>query len=219
MPTPQPAAADPAAPRRSPRRPRHLTLPAPAPSIPPTRLEPPPSAEPPTRSPDLTGVAYVFWPSEADRRSALAAEGRCRLLLLAADTPAPESWDPLEDWIREPFEAGDLEARVLAIEARTRRRAKARIDHDGVLHLHDRSTSLSDPQRGLVQLLLDRLGQVVPLTDLRRAHADVGAVGTMEATTRSLQRCRTKLRTVGLELHTVRGKGFLLTGEMGAKAR
>ena len=175
------------------------TAPPPAPSS----LPSPPS--------DPISVTYVFWPAEADRRAELAAGGRCRLLLLSADTPAPEMWDPLEDWIREPFEAGDLEARALAVEARARRRTKPFVDSDGVLHLHDRHVTLSDPQRALVEALLVRFGELVPLADLQRAHERAGAVASVDTTTRALQRCRTKLRGVGLELHTVRAKGFLLT--------
>jgi hypothetical protein len=197
MSTSSSAAADPVAARRAPRRPRHLHV-----HVPPPPIDPP--------APDPGGVAYVFWPAEAERRAALAAEGRGRQLLLAADTPAPEVWDPLEDWIREPFEAGDLEARVLDIEARARRRARPRIDGDGVLHLHDRQVALSDGQRALVEVLLERLGELVPLIDLQRAQGASGAVASVATTTRSLQRCRTKLRRVGLELHTVRAKGFLL---------
>jgi hypothetical protein len=206
MSTTQSAAADPITLRRAPRRPRHLPVP------PSTRhaVEPVTPAGPPPSPSDHRGVAYVFWPTESDRRATLAAEGRCRLLLLAADTPAPEVSDPLEDWIREPFEAGDLEARVLGIEARARRHAEPHIDADGVLHLHDRRTALSEPQRALVQLLLDHLDELVSLADLRGAHEGAGAVGSVEATSRSLQRCRAKLQAVGLELHTIRAKGFLL---------
>lgn len=100
-----------------------------------TTAPPPPSVPDLPQRPEPT-VAFVFWPREEDHRRRLAARGEPRLLLLAEDAPAPESSDPLEGWIREPFDAADLDARVHQVHGRARcaERAERRphVDADGV---------------------------------------------------------------------------------------
>ena len=56
-------------------------------------------------------VARVRWPDEAERRLRLARAGVPRLLFVAPDHPVPEPLDLLEDWVRVPVEAEEVELR------------------------------------------------------------------------------------------------------------
>lgn len=151
-------------------------------------------------------VAIVFWPAEASRRDALAVEGRPRLLLLAAATPPPPGSDPLEDWLREPFDGVELEHRAQRLAARARAEgARPRLDLDGLLHVHGRRAVLSPAQVPLVALLVERFGFVVPVGELQAVHG-----GSEVSVHRVLQRCRERLVPLGLALHKVRGGGYQL---------
>jgi DNA-binding response OmpR family regulator len=72
------------------------------------------AASPPARY----GVALVAWPSEEPIRRALATRRIPRLLLVAAGCPPPVVIDDLEDWLREPIDAADAEARAGALAQR-----------------------------------------------------------------------------------------------------
>jgi DNA-binding response OmpR family regulator len=156
-------------------------------------------------------VAFVFWPSESARRAELLAAGRPRLLLIAAGVAPPEGGDPLEDWIREPFEALDLEHRAKRLATRARLDSlRPRLDEGGLVHVDGRWVTLSPGQEPLVQLLVDNYGYVVPVADLVAAYG-----GTEVSLHRVLQRCRDKLRPLGLTIHKIRGGGYQLCAASG----
>jgi DNA-binding response OmpR family regulator len=64
------------------------------------------------------GIALLAWPTEEPTRRVLAASRVPRVLLIAADCAPPEITDSLEDWMRDPIDAVDLEARVRALAHR-----------------------------------------------------------------------------------------------------
>ena len=151
-------------------------------------------------------VAYVFWPAEADRRDELLATGRPRLLLIAAGVAPPVGGDPLEDWIREPFEGVDLEHRAQRLARRARLdAARPRIDAGGLLHANGRRAALSPGQEPLLRLLVDSYGYVVSVTDLVDAYG-----GSEVALHRVIQRCRDKVDPLGLRIHKIRSGGYQL---------
>src|SRR5437660_2898512 len=77
-------------------------------------------------------VVVLRWPEEEERRTALRAVGRPRLLLLEDDSAPPVTIDPLEDWIRLPAGDGDVRARLAALEQRTPEDPRPEIDDHGV---------------------------------------------------------------------------------------
>jgi hypothetical protein len=163
---------------------------------------------------DPGSVALVFWPAEEDRRQELADAGHGRLLLLPADAPPPSGGDPLEDWIREPFDPADLDARVLTLLGRMRRAERVgrrpSVDPDGLLRSGPLRVALSSTQAALVRVLVDHLGEVVGLDRLRQASVEAGAAGTPQATARTLHRCRARLVRAELDLHVLRARGAMV---------
>jgi DNA-binding response OmpR family regulator len=64
------------------------------------------------------GVQLLAWPAEDATRRVLAANRIPRLLLIAHDCAPPVVIDSLEDWIRDPIDSLDLDARVRALAQR-----------------------------------------------------------------------------------------------------
>jgi hypothetical protein len=72
--------------------------------------------------PPVDGVELVRWPEEAHRADDLHARGLPCVLLVAREATPPRIRDELEDWVRLPAPAADVEvrARRLAQLATTR---------------------------------------------------------------------------------------------------
>lgn len=86
-------------------------------------------------------VELVCWPGEGARRDELRRAGRARLLLVAPDAAPPTVREPIEDWIRVPADAREVDVRLLRL---------ARIVRDRI-GVADRSTgdrTLVAPRRG-----------------------------------------------------------------------
>lgn len=160
---------------------------------------------------DGTDVERLPWPDARARRRELAAAGRPRLLLVAADAAPPVAADDLEDWVRLPAPTDDVEARVLGLLRRleARRRVRPRVDLDGVLRHGERSTVLSEAEARLARVLVDRLGAVVSRPALERAGWPGGHVArnTLDV---HVHRLRRRLPAVELHLRTVRSRGYVL---------
>ena len=138
-------------------------------------------------------VALLRWPIEEDRRQALAARGASRLLLVDADTAAPEAADCLEDWIRLPASQDDIDARC-------------RVGAGWV--------SLPPLEARLMSALLDRFGAVVSRDNLSRTGWPTGAPGRNALDVHML-RLRRRIGPLGLAIRTVRSRGYLLeAGEL-----
>ena len=159
-------------------------------------------------------VELLRWPAEAERRAALAVAGRPRILLIAPAAPPPMTWDPLEDWVREPASADEVEARAFALANRSeagRPRAAPLpvLDADGLLRHGGSWVAIPRIEARLLGLLLNRIGEVVHRTDLLAAGwpAGVPSVHVLDGRIKLLRR---RLARLGLRIHTVRGAGFLL---------
>lgn len=163
------------------------------------------------RSVRAVDVALLRWPLEEDRRHALAARGAPRLLLVDADTPAPEAADCLEDWIRLPASQDDIDTRCRAIAARTMLHSSETpgLDPDGVLRLGAGWVSLPPLEARLMSALLDRFGAVVSRENLSRSGWPTGAPGRNALDVHML-RLRRRIAPLGLAIRTVRSRGYLL---------
>jgi hypothetical protein len=92
----------------------------------------------------------------------------------------------------------------------TDERAVPRLDEDGILRLGDRWVAIPDAQLPVVALLVDRYGRLVRREALAAAYVEAGNSGR-DASIRSLvARVARRVRGLGLQLHTVRGRGVIL---------
>lgn len=92
----------------------------------------------------------------------------------------------------------------------TDERLLPRLDEDGLLRVGDRWVAIPDAQLPVVALLVERYGHVVRKEALAAAYVGAGNSGR-DASIRSLM-CRISRRVseLGLQLHTVRGRGVML---------
>jgi len=155
-------------------------------------------------------VRLVRWPEESELLERLRAEGTPRLLLVRPPAPAPAVMECEEDWVRLPADDGDVRARVIALAARSsRHRPGPRVGGDGRLRYGTHWIALSPIEHRLARVLAERFGEVVASDLLARAAWPDD--GTNEGALRvHLTRLRRRLRSLGLEVQNVRGRGYLM---------
>ena len=170
-------------------------------------------ASPPT-SDELTAVALLHWPDQEHERQLAAASGRPRLLLLQAGVVPPNGADALEDWVRVPAEPEELTVRLATLRLRARRRAQApdrpRVDGAGLLHLAGAWVALSELEHRLAALLVEHLGTVVPREDLVERGWPKGPPTDPRALDGRIKALRRSIAPLGLRIHAVAGRGYLL---------
>lgn len=157
----------------------------------------------------------VRWPAEADRLATLRAEDRPRLLLVEAAGDPPVAVDCLEDWVRLPATDRDVRTRVDALVARAEtHRVVPDVDDDGLLRYRQGWVALSPTESRLGAALCERFGAVVGREALaRRAWPD--GLPTRNALDVHMLRLRRRVAELGLEIRTVRGRGYLLQPGLG----
>ena len=160
---------------------------------------------------DPVDVVLLHWPLERDRRTALAAQGCPRLLLIDAEEAPPLPGDCLEDWVRLPASQGDIDARVAAIAHRAASHVAERpvLDPDGVLRCGSDWVSLPPVEARLLESLLNRFGAVVSREALARSGWPAGAPGRNALDVHVL-RLRRRIAPLGFVIKTVRSRGYLL---------
>jgi DNA-binding response OmpR family regulator len=155
-------------------------------------------------------VVLVRWPEERQRLDQLRAAGSPRLLLVGPDVAPPESADCLEDWVRLPADDRDVRARLATLVARAGNgHAAPTIDGDGLLRFRDHWVPLSPVERALAAALVDRFGAVVGRESLARRAWPSGAP-TRNALDVHMLRLRRRIAALGLEVRTVRSRGYLM---------
>jgi DNA-binding response OmpR family regulator len=162
-------------------------------------------------------VVLVRWPHEQQRREALVAEGRLRLLLVEASAEAPLPEDLLEDWIRVPADEADVQVRIEGLRRRSAvlHDQVPELDPDGLLRLDGRWVSVPPVEARLMGALLERFGAVVSREQLAKAGWPRGAPGRNALDVHML-RLRRRIAPVGLAIKTVRSRGYLLEAEVEA---
>jgi DNA-binding response OmpR family regulator len=169
-----------------------------------------------TFAPSDAPIALVRWPAEADRRIELN-EGRTpRLLLIDPDVPPPATWDVLEDWVRLPADPSEIEARIATLMRRLpASRPAPLLDDDGVLRVGADWVALPPVEARLVAALLARPDAVVSrerLLDAGWPQGQPSGSTNGQILDGRIKLLRRRLAEVDLEIHTVRGVGFVLTG-------
>ena len=155
-------------------------------------------------------VELVRWPGDPQRLAGLRDLGVPRLLLVSDDAEPPVPHDCLEDWVAAGASESALDARRRALQARAHAHgARPELDGDGLVRHRGAWTSLSPVERALTSALLDRFGAVVPRDALAGAAWPAGAP-TRNALDVHVLRLRRRLAPLGLEIRTVRSRGYLL---------
>jgi DNA-binding response OmpR family regulator len=165
-------------------------------------------------------VVLLRWPLEQDRRDALAAQGRPRVLLVEGEESPPLVLDCLEDWVRLPSSEADIDARCRSVSERAVQHLPVRpeLDPDGVLRSGPDWVSLPPVEARLMAALLDRFGAVVSRDQLARAGWPKGAPGRNALDVHML-RVRRRINPLGLVIKTVRSRGYLLEFEPSMEQR
>jgi DNA-binding response OmpR family regulator len=173
-----------------------------------------------TFAPSDAPIALLRWPAEAARRAELSDERRPRLLLLDADASPPVTWDVFEDWVRMPADPAEIEARIATLMRRLpAERPVPLLDDDGVLRVGARWVALPPVEARLVAALLARPEAVVSRERLLDAGWPTGQpAGSTNGQILDgrIKLLRRRLVEVDLEIHTVRGVGFVLTSKPAA---
>jgi len=155
-------------------------------------------------------VVLVRWPEEDVRLRELRETGSPRLLLLNGESEPPESADCLEDWIRLPADDRDVRARVTRLASRSETQQPApQVDGDGLLRYRGRWVALSPVESALAITLVDRFGAVVGRDTLARRAWPEGTP-TRNALDVHMLRLRRRIAPLGVEVRTVRSRGYLM---------
>jgi len=152
-----------------------------------------------------------MWPAEAPRLAELRERRIPRLLLVSdgeADPPIPA--DCLEDWVVAQAPAWEVDARRRALIARAEQHAvRPQLDEDGLLHHRDAWVSLSPVEQSLAAMFIGRFGAVVT-RDTLADRAWPAGVPTRNALDVHVLRLRRRIAPLGLEIRTVRSRGYLM---------
>jgi hypothetical protein len=156
-------------------------------------------------------VTVLAWPAEADRAARARRQGRAHLLLVDPDAEPPTDRDALTDWVRLPVSDRDVLARLDALHHRPAP-ADPYVDEHDVLRRGDRWAALSPIEAGIVRALLEHPTQVVSRRDIGAA-VWPGAMPAGRPVDGRLPRLRTRIAPLGLRIHTIRRRGFMLAVE------
>ncbi|MEA3055979.1 MAG: two-component system, OmpR family, response regulator [Actinomycetota bacterium] len=161
-----------------------------------------------TTSPHVT---VLRWPGERALRDALRARRVARLLVVEAGQHPPTDIDVLEDWASSTADAAELEARLAALEARATRASEVPTigEDDDVVRFAGRWIALGTVEASIARVLIEHLGQLVSRSTIETVAWGDRSVRA-NTTDRQLHRLRRHLGDIGLTLHTVRGKGYVL---------
>jgi len=155
-------------------------------------------------------VVLVRWPAEEDRRGELERLGVPRLLIISSGAMIPSSVDPLQDWIRQPVERQELEARIRQLRLRACARAAPLVDDFDVLRFGGRWLRLSAVEARLMRVLISSLGEGVERDSLMAAGWTDRTPATRYALDLHILRLRRRIAEMGLEIRTIWRHGYFL---------
>ena len=156
-------------------------------------------------------VALVRWPADEEKRRLLAELGQPRLLLVDGEAEPPTCTDQLEDWIRLPASDVDARARVRSLERRSRELTPTvpEIVGDGAVRYRSERIDLPLLQLRLMEPLIAHYGSVVSRETLMGSAWPAGrpSRNTLDV---HIVRLRKRLAPYGLQIRTVRSRGYML---------
>jgi len=173
----------------------------------------------PTSDPIAQAVSWIATRGiQVERRTTSHLDLDCRpvdhpvLYLIDPGVLAPMTWGELEDWVRLPADASELYDRADRLLTRAAEAGSARtlVDDDDILRVGGQLVPLSPLEAGLVRILLEEPGTLVPRHDLEARLWPSTDPPEARALDNRIKRLRRHLRGLPLRIHTVRGRGFLL---------
>jgi DNA-binding response OmpR family regulator len=155
-------------------------------------------------------VAVLRWPDDQHAVARLDRLGLPRLLIIAPDTPPPESHSCLQDWIRLPVTDDDVRVRLDALRHHAARHPSApAIDQFGQLSFRDRNVFLSPREHAIAHALVNEFG--TPISEHELIHAGwPDGDGTDTALRLHCHRLRKRLAPLGLTVKSIRAYGYML---------
>ncbi len=160
------------------------------------------------RAPADIEVELVHW--DATEPVDVEPAATPRLWLVATDATPPRLHSVLDDWIRVPADPVDLQARVANLRRAAHRRSLVpELDEDGVVRRGRAWIAVRPAEALLLRLLLDRHGRIVGYDELEVAAWPQGPPSS-DALHDRIGRLAPRLAALGLRVHRVRGKGYLL---------
>lgn len=152
------------------------------------------------------------WPIDEAERVELAGRRIPRLLLIDARANPPHCTDVIEDWIRMPADRADIDARVQGLRARAQQLMPQLpiFDTDGRVRFREANAHVSRLQERLLSPLIEQFGVVVSRETLIESGWGGGETdrNTLDV---QIVRLRRRIAPLGLEIGTVRSRGYLLT--------
>lgn len=163
-------------------------------------------------------VELLRWPAQATHRDELRREGRPCVWLLDGWELPPEL-GPFEDWVRVPVDERDLHARMQRLAGRAGGGSGSGAIGPGAVAVGDDGLLVFGGRRVVVPAveaaILNRLGEtpdrVVPRSELAQL-AWSGDARSSRALDSRIHPLRGRLAPLGLAIHTIRGRGYLLAG-------
>lgn len=153
-------------------------------------------------------VALIRWPDDEARLVEARGQGSPRLILVSPDADPPAVADPLEDWVRLPAPDTDVRVRVETLATRAAEMSLPTVA-DGVLTYGESWVPVSPLEERLAAELCHRLGVVVSRQTLVRA-AWPDDTPSRNALDVHVLRLRRRIEPLGLEIKTVRSRGYIL---------
>lgn len=159
-----------------------------------------------------SGVDARPWPPAPDDEPLAGPVDHPVLYLVEPWSPPPPCGE-LEDWVRRPLEHDEVVARSHRLVARGREKGAnlVALDEDGVLRVGDRLAILSPLEARLVGALLASCGDVVARDRVTAAVWPDGPPSDARALDNRVKVVRERLAGLPLRIHTVRGRGLLLS--------
>jgi DNA-binding response OmpR family regulator len=142
------------------------------------------------------------------------AQGSACLLQVEVGAPPPLEWGYLEDWLREPIDYDELDARRARLRRRLVERQPVWMDDDGLLHRGAAWVAVAPLEVRFLAPMLARKDQVVSRDALCATVYGDSTPGDPRLVDATVHRLRRRVRPLGVTIHTVRAIGFLL--EVGA---
>jgi DNA-binding response OmpR family regulator len=132
------------------------------------------------------------------------------LLVVEGGAKPPICSDPWEDWVRTPISPSDLDARVTALRQRFQESRTPVLDPAGTLSFRTVSAVMSSTHLDLMDLFVQRFGQVVyrwELMDILRKRVPTS---TRNALDLHIMRMRKRIAPLNLDIVTAWGRGYVL---------
>ncbi|QNE22739.1 response regulator transcription factor [Kribbella qitaiheensis] len=131
-------------------------------------------------------------------------------MVVEAGVEPPVCSDPREDWVRPPISRSDLDARVEALFTRVYGSRVPRLDSVGTLYFDDQLVTISSAQIKLMELFVERFGEVVSRNELSQRLNDCTSAPTRNSLDLHIMRLRRRLGDVNLAIRTAWGQGYVL---------